>query len=660
MRLRARRCSQAAIVGALVVGGTGTAHAGPQWVKVTTDGGALCTGREQHSATAIGPTDPMHGAILIVGGLAVPQVPGAGGVDAGDDADIDGGTGTYDATLPQDGSAGGGTPQPTDGVELYDPSTSQVTQCTSLLVPRVHHTATWVELPVAGSPGTTSGVLLVVGGYTSCQGRPCAPGELGPAVPTYELYDPQKYCTGMSCLGCSCPNVDPTAVTFPLRDGLPRAEHTATVMPATGNNVLIAGGTFGDAGTGAQGLIFDTSIPFDPANPNASWRPAGPQFAPTFGQASTYVADPADQYKDVVLFVGGSSQPAPEHQATSAITSSWLFTVSGGSLTSISRDGGAVLDSRPAGTVSTARLDGASVLVWGGDDWTSPVTLDFTAYFQTSGSVVWKDVNLAATGVEWTKQSASVDTSSVPKLHGALMVGGIPRNTCAFSPNAAYLGVDGWNAGVASLNNARVNHTVTPFNGGHGLVAIGGNGGDSCFSSELLQSIEILSVLDLGDACHMDAECVTGHCADGVCCESACTHAPGGDCRVCNAQGACGAQPAGTACGQPNACGGRGSCNGQDVTCPAVDAGVCAAVGPQGDASMDAAEDVQMEAAADVIEPEAAPSGPGPSESYLACSAAASRGGSSGRPLVWLVVPVALAFGRAGRRAGRRRGAPLR
>lgn len=126
-----------------------------------------------------------------------------------------------------------------------------------------------------------------------------------------------------------------------------------------------------------------------------------------------------------------------------------------------------------------------------------------------------------------------------------------------------------------------------------------------------------------GEACSIGTECVTGHCVDGVCCESDCRMAcrscalpdakglcrpvpgetpdPRGMCKdegpaschrngLCDVSGRCADYPAGTICQpaecngdaevtQPRMCNGRGNCeNGEKLQCPegsACVAGVC-------------------------------------------------------------------------------------
>lgn len=107
---------------------------------------------------------------------------------------------------------------------------------------------------------------------------------------------------------------------------------------------------------------------------------------------------------------------------------------------------------------------------------------------------------------------------------------------------------------------------------------------------------------EIGVACDTAASCGSGHCADGVCCESACDGTctscvavetgaddgvcapvladtdPAGECEdglgcatgSCDGDGACGILPAETLCrASAGACDVAEACNGEDPTCPA-------------------------------------------------------------------------------------------
>jgi hypothetical protein len=105
---------------------------------------------------------------------------------------------------------------------------------------------------------------------------------------------------------------------------------------------------------------------------------------------------------------------------------------------------------------------------------------------------------------------------------------------------------------------------------------------------------------DHGEPCGAARECVTGFCADGRCCSTACD----AECDTCSAadgataDGTCTALPVGTSCGTDLFCTGSGlDCTGctTDAHCPAsrhcTPSGTCLPRKGQGDACDDAGED---------------------------------------------------------------------
>jgi subtilisin-like proprotein convertase family protein len=71
-----------------------------------------------------------------------------------------------------------------------------------------------------------------------------------------------------------------------------------------------------------------------------------------------------------------------------------------------------------------------------------------------------------------------------------------------------------------------------------------------------------------GATCTMDSECSTGHCVDGVCCDTACGGNSATDCQACDATGTCGAAPSSTVCrASANECDLEETCGGA-TTCP--------------------------------------------------------------------------------------------
>jgi hypothetical protein len=85
------------------------------------------------------------------------------------------------------------------------------------------------------------------------------------------------------------------------------------------------------------------------------------------------------------------------------------------------------------------------------------------------------------------------------------------------------------------------------------------NGGQQCDGLGACKKV-------LGQACGGTAECLSGFCADGVCCNAAC----GGDCVTCNASGTC----VNVASGQQDTCAPGSVCNGVG-TCKLINGQVC-------------------------------------------------------------------------------------
>lgn len=79
-----------------------------------------------------------------------------------------------------------------------------------------------------------------------------------------------------------------------------------------------------------------------------------------------------------------------------------------------------------------------------------------------------------------------------------------------------------------------------------------------------------------GAICRIDAQCASGSCVDGVCCESACGGGVTSDCQACSVarggavDGVCGTVSAGTTCAAAsNACAHAAVCDGSGTSCPA-------------------------------------------------------------------------------------------
>ncbi len=92
--------------------------------------------------------------------------------------------------------------------------------------------------------------------------------------------------------------------------------------------------------------------------------------------------------------------------------------------------------------------------------------------------------------------------------------------------------------------------------------------------------LRVVEDMPLGRACNQDAQCQSGYCVDGVCCESACGGGTTNDCQACSVaaggavDGTCGAVRAEAAvvC-RPSAvaCDVAETCDGSSLSCPADD-----------------------------------------------------------------------------------------
>jgi hypothetical protein len=83
------------------------------------------------------------------------------------------------------------------------------------------------------------------------------------------------------------------------------------------------------------------------------------------------------------------------------------------------------------------------------------------------------------------------------------------------------------------------------------------------------------SELALGAPCQTDVACLSGHCVDGVCCDTACGRGDARDCQACSLQagasadGTCGPATAATLCRPGGECDAAEHCDGTALTCPA-------------------------------------------------------------------------------------------
>lgn len=164
---------------------------------------------------------------------------------------------------------------------------------------------------------------------------------------------------------------------------------------------------------------------------------------------------------------------------------------------------------------------------------------------------------------------------------GGKGIEGTYSSTFIFDPS-----VDDWSRGP-DLNQPRYAHTMTLLPGG--IVVAGGLD----VQGAVLDSAEVLLFGNkLGASCEANADCTSGHCVDGICCDTDCA----GACMACTAafkgsgvDGICGAIEKGTdprdrcnddgaaSCGHSGLCDGKGACAVYEDGTECDDGKVCAA-----------------------------------------------------------------------------------
>jgi hypothetical protein len=156
---------------------------------------------------------------------------------------------------------------------------------------------------------------------------------------------------------------------------------------------------------------------------------------------------------------------------------------------------------------------------------------------------------------------------------GTVLVAGGTDGFSSIADAEVYDPLEGTWTIVPSMAAARAEHTATALPGGGILVA----GGKDDLGQPLAGAEIYLWSLPLGFSCEGGAECQSGFCADGVCCDTDCGN---NACNACTASlkgngvdGVCGPRPAGSGgnseycnydspdtCGETGVCDGAGNC----------------------------------------------------------------------------------------------------
>jgi hypothetical protein len=427
----------------------------PAW---TATAGAMTAARARHTATLL-----TNGKVLLAGGVAA-------------------------------GAAG----TPLASAELFDPATNTFSATGAMTSARSEHIAV----------ALASGDVLVAMGATN----------------------------GASVLGTGERYVATTGKFVDAGSSTPRRGAQAALIGD--DQVLIAGGIDEDGKSLDDALLWDSTT--------TTFEDAGRMFSRRLGLFVASVSGRA-------LVVGGSLSATVGDLSSSELFSppaSWART---GSLSAGRRDfAGAVLD--------TAQV---RVLVAGGFDDLAGAAVTTSQVYDLSAGKWSAPTKLAAARAHHT-------VTALPGGH-ALVVGGLSDPTDATSAlKSVELYDDEKGAFVAAppLVAARFDHTATALGDGRVLIA-GGQG-----ASGALGTAELFTPSAKGAVCTSPAECGTGFCVDGVCCEAAC----GAACSACSlaltgkANGVCAPSLAGQdphddciddgspACTKDGLCDGKGAC----------------------------------------------------------------------------------------------------
>ena len=297
----------------------------------------------------------------------------------------------------------------------------------------------------------------------------------------------------------------------------PRVESTAVVLADAG--VMMVGGRDGGGYLGQTYMGGSTP-----------WKFAGTLITPRCSPSATLLPDGR------VLVAGGLDEADNPLQSTE-IWSPTLLAFSAGPAMHV-----------PRGEHAAVALTDGRVLLTGGGD--------------PSGEIFdWKTNTF---GPLIPNGPGDTRLSAVQLLGGhVLAAGGIDVATGTKS-SAAFLfdpaGAGAWSAAFP-MTTARSSFTLTRLFDGRVLATGGGS-----------SSAEIFGPLALGRTCAGNADCVSGFCAGGVCCDSACDQ----PCYSC-ASGACTAAADSTPCDDGNPCSTGDVCQtiGASTVCRGTDAVLC-------------------------------------------------------------------------------------
>jgi hypothetical protein len=370
--------------------------------------------------------------------------------------------------------------------ELYDPLSRRFSPTGDMKAKRGAHTATLLAIIV--SPPDADRPVLIAGGSDTA----------GAPLDSLEVYEPSS---GQFFL-------DPNKMT-----GTPRFDHTATLFDD--NKVLLAGGISVPLNQPTNTAFVYTFTAFGAGNvPTSSLVPTGPM-------ASSRTLHAAARLRTGdVLLCGGVPLTGDALQTAELFDkASSQFTLLQLPLPAIS------VMSAPRARHTATVLDSEDILITGGVNKASGGTFTSTAdVFKFDPS---KNIKTFQPVSDVMKSPRADHTATRLTTGDVLIAGGF--NGASALPDTEVFSATTQAFTVLSAELpmlARGDHAALLVNageaasGGKAVLVTGGTGA-STKGTAALQAAQIL-LRKAGDACTRNDECLTGFCADSVCCDTAC------------------------------------------------------------------------------------------------------------------------------------------
>ncbi|MFO0755903.1 MAG: kelch repeat-containing protein [Byssovorax sp.] len=402
-------------------------------------------------------------------------------------------------------SAEGGAPL--KSAEIYDPLSRRFSVTGSMTVARGAHTATLLA-PIALPPGPGPDRPVLVAGGADAAGAP---------IGSLEVYDP----------------VSGVFVTDGHVMAAPRFDHAAA--PIADAEVLLAGGTAPPLNQPTKTAYTYLFSGFGPGSPPAS---VISQLDATVGlmafPRSALTATRLNTGK--VLLTGGFVLGGGK---LVALPSAELFDPSTQTFLPIAPGQGAVAAMTTARGYHTATLlgDTGKVLITGGLSATVGGIEADSADLYDDGSKDSNDEGFAVASPAISMATGRTNHTATLLPDGRVLVAGGFKQASAlgsaelFSPaTKTFTDLGAIVPMAARGDHAAILVNAGDFSGAGHTVLVTGGASSSANGAAAMNGAQVLLRID-GDPCTVAAECASGYCVDGVCCDTLCD----ADCYACSA-----------------------------------------------------------------------------------------------------------------------------